>query len=370
MLLPCALFAQPPQDYTFAVVAPFTGPYAAYGEQILNGALEAKQAIMQAGGIRGKPLKIVQVDDACEVDKAKEIAMQLAKDNNIHAIIGHGCSTTTMATRDIYANVNKLMLVPTATYTEITHNSPRTLFRLCGRNDRQAQTISNFMIDKLNSKKIAILYLQDSYAKELADFVVENITALGQVPSLYQSIPKTETDFTMLVKKFKKLKIDVVFFAGFYPEVGKLADAMYASKIQVPLLSSEGIAIKAFLEAAGGKEAASAVMMSFEKDPRQFNDSQAVIASLMEKSKPYDGYTFYSYSAVETAAQAISATETTRGDILSRWLHQNTLKTVLGHRSFATNGDVNDANYVMYIWNHLGEYSEIQDPFKDQPRRS
>ena len=51
-------------DITIGLVAPVTGPVAAYGDQVRNGAQAAVDAINEKGGVLGEKLVLKLVDDA------------------------------------------------------------------------------------------------------------------------------------------------------------------------------------------------------------------------------------------------------------------------------------------------------------------
>ena len=45
--------------------------------------------------------------------------------------------------------------------------------------------------------------------------------------------------------------------------------------------------------------------------------------------------------------------------LLSLWLHQNKVDTILGEKSWDTNGDVINSEFTMYIWDENGKYWPI-----------
>ncbi|WP_296434406.1 ABC transporter substrate-binding protein, partial [Rhizobium sp. UBA1881] len=53
-------------DITIGLIAPLTGPVAAYGDQVKNGAQTAVDEINKAGGILGEKVVLKTADDAGE----------------------------------------------------------------------------------------------------------------------------------------------------------------------------------------------------------------------------------------------------------------------------------------------------------------
>jgi len=141
-----------------ALVIPLTGNYSGYGRQLLAGTAQAVKDINKLGGILGDTIEIIPYDDKCQPNLAATISKKLAADRNIHAIIGHVTSATTLASLDNYAIAKKLLLTVTATNPQITQKNIPTVFRMSGRDDRQGHIIAKFIVDELQSKRIAILH--------------------------------------------------------------------------------------------------------------------------------------------------------------------------------------------------------------------
>ena len=64
-----------------------------------------------------------------------------------------------------------------------------------------------------------------------------------------------------------------------------------------------------------------------------------------------EGYTLYSYAAVQILAKAIEATGSTDGKALADYLHQGKpTQTVIGDIAYDKKGDITRPDYVMYVW--------------------
>lgn len=343
------LFASTP-PIRIALVGPFTGSYAAYGTLLLSGASEAINDINQAGGVGGVHLEVVPIDDQCNPDLALAQAEQIVRNKQFHAVIGHACSSSTLATLKVYAQANILVITPTSTNPQITQHHIATIFRMIGKDDQQSAVAANFMVNKLHSKRIAILHDQELYSKDLADLVSEQLLHLNTTPILYQAIPRGTRNFTQVVKKLKLLKAEAVYFAGLYPEVSTLAKALKVLELQIPLVSADAIALNQFVSAAGGASVASSVLMTSAREPKGLISSKAVIHAMQQKHLETNSYSLYTYAAVQVLAKAIESVNNTDGAILASWLHQHEVDTVLGKKSWDTNGDIINSEFKMYAW--------------------
>lgn len=355
--LPFASLAQ--NTVKIGVAGPFTGPNAAFGEQLWTGATEAAAALNANGGINGKQIELVQADDACEPKQAVAVANRLVDQDKVAAVVGHFCSSSTIPASEIYDEADILSMATGSTNPEVTERNLPTVTRICGRDDQQAEVIGEFIANTLKAKRIAVIHDKDTYGRGVADATRTEAAKYGVETVLYDGVTRGERDFNALVTKIKAANIDAVFFGGLYAEAGTLVRQIREQGLKVPYVSVDGIVDPAFVTAAGGPQYAQGVYMGFPADPRKMESSKAIVAKLVAEGKKSDGFTLYSYSAVQAVSAAIAATNSTKGTELAKWLKQNKVHTVLGDKEWNEKGDLRTPDYVMYQWDKDGNYAEL-----------
>src|SRR5690606_28612251 len=77
------------------VAQPMTGPATQYGDQMQAGALTAIEAFNEAGGINGKKLEPLLIDDGCEPKQTVPAANRVVNSGAKFAV-AHACSGTTV----------------------------------------------------------------------------------------------------------------------------------------------------------------------------------------------------------------------------------------------------------------------------------
>ena len=97
------------------VASPFTGDLAAYGDNIKAGVNLKLKEINDAGGINGQKVELVWGDDLCAPKDAGTVGSKFAADKSIVAVIGHLCSSATLAAVPIYVRAGLVSLSPTST---------------------------------------------------------------------------------------------------------------------------------------------------------------------------------------------------------------------------------------------------------------
>lgn len=343
-----------------AIVAPLTGSYAKYGQELL---LATNHAINDLSKQQNY-LEIIPFDDQCNPDLAKSIAIQITNDPKIKAVIGHVCSETTIAASKIYAKHGILQIVPSSTSRRITESHINTLFRVCGKDDIQAQFISNFLSRKFNNQKIAILHSQDLSSKELAEYVQEYLAMLKISPTVYQSITigdlNNHKKIKSILKKLKKIKVDVIFFAGLYKETANFVKTMHYNKITIPIIVPDSTATIGFIDTLVSPEIAAGTIMSFQK----LDMARSNILNQKITGQGLFGYAAIQiiYAAIQNNLTANNDTHNLNGRALANWLHNHKVTTILGEKSWDTNGDITDSEFTMYLWDEKGEYWNYSVP--------
>src|SRR5690625_5279211 len=102
------------ETITFAIAGPYTGPLTQYGEMVQQGVSTYVELPIEQGGVLGKQIEALVVDDACEPKQGPVVANRIVNDG-INYVIGHVCSGATIAATDIYNDEGIVMISPSAT---------------------------------------------------------------------------------------------------------------------------------------------------------------------------------------------------------------------------------------------------------------
>nr|CRH07131.1 High-affinity branched-chain amino acid ABC transporter (substrate-binding protein) [Candidatus Magnetococcus massalia] len=342
------------------VAGPFTGAYAAFGEQQWRGASQAVADINAAGGINGKKLEIVKGDDACEPKQAMAVANRLVDKEEVNAVVGHFCSSTTMPASEVYDEANVLVMTHGSTNPKVTERGLATILRMCGRDDQQGSVGAEFVVKNLGAKRIAVLHDKDTYGQGLADAMRNHLKTMGLTEVLYEGLTRGEKDFNALVTKIKSVKADAVYFGGLHNEAGPLVRQMREQGITAPLISGDGIVSEEFVLAAGGGRFVEQVYMTFGADPRTNPAGKSLVERYRKMNYEPEGYTLYAYSVVQSIAEAMKHVPGLQGDKLADWLKSNAVNTVMGSKAWDKKGDLKVSDYVMYKWDAKGKYAEVK----------
>ncbi|MBW2204383.1 MAG: ABC transporter substrate-binding protein [Deltaproteobacteria bacterium] len=199
------------------IAAPFTGPLASFGEGMKNGALLKAEEINAAGGINGKNVEIVLEDELCDPKEAAMVATKLANDPKVSVVVGHLCSSSTLAALPVYRQAKLPAISPASTNVTIGKMSPY-YFRNVYRDDFQGLFLAKYVKTVKDYKKIAIFYEVNDYSMGLMLAFMKEAKKLGIKILGTEAYTADTTDFKPQLTKFKMMKPEAIFIPGYAPQ--------------------------------------------------------------------------------------------------------------------------------------------------------
>ena len=137
------------ENIRIGVASPFTGDLAAYGDNVKAGVSLKLKEINDAGGINGQKVELVWGDDLCAPKDAGTVASKFASDKSIVAVIGHLCSSATLAAMPIYVRAGLAAISPTSTNPTIGDVGKGWFFRNCYTDDFQGKYLATHVVPML-----------------------------------------------------------------------------------------------------------------------------------------------------------------------------------------------------------------------------
>lgn len=344
--------AQQSDHILIAVAGPMTGQYSTFGEQMRKGAEQAVKDINAAGGIMGKQVRLEVGDDACDPKQAVAVANQLAN-KKVMFVAGHYCSGSSIPASTVYQEEGMLQISPASTNPLFTERALSNIFRLCGRDDQQGAVAGNFLADKFSGKKIAIVHDKQSYSKGLAEETKKNLNARGVTEALFDTINPGERDYSAIVTKLKAAQIDVLYYGGYHAEAGLIIRQMREQGMATRLIGGDALVTQELWSITG--KAGEGTMMTFGPDPRKNSAVTSLVETFRKQGYEPEGYTLYTYAAVQVFKQAVEQAGSTEVAKLLPILKSKTFTSVMGDASFDAKGDNKAPGYVFYEWQN-GKY--------------
>jgi branched-chain amino acid transport system substrate-binding protein len=348
-------------DIKIAVAGPVTGSNAANGEQMRRGGEQAVKDLNAKGGVIGKKFALTIGDDACDPKQAVAIANKFAV-TGISFVAGHFCSSTSIPASAVYADAGIIQISPASTNPAYTEDPAKkgwnNIFRVCGRDDMQGKAAGDYIAEHFKGKPIAIIDDKSTYGKGLADETRKALRAHGINETIYDEINAGDKDFSALVSKMKQANIAAIYFGGYYTEAGLIVRQSRDQGLKAPLIGGDALVTTEFWTITG--KAGEGTLMTFSPDPRKIAAAAPIVAEFRKQNYDPEGYTLYTYAAVQAYAQAVAQAKSTKIDAVAKVMHSAKFDTVLGQISFDPKGDIVGLGYVMFEW-HDGKYEQVGD---------
>ena len=233
-----------------------TGQNASFGTSSLNGIHMAVEEANIQGGILGKKVQVIGVDNRSEVAGSTDALAKLVE-NDVSAIIGPDTSSNVIALASLAAADKVPLITPSGTNPDITVD-PKTgktreyLFRACFTDPYQGRVMADFAADRLKVKKAAVLVDNSSdYSKGLAEFFQKGFTDKGGAITSTEAYMAKDVDFKPVLTKIMGQQPDMIFVPGYYQEVGLIIRQARAMGIKTPILGGDGWDSDKLIEIAG-----------------------------------------------------------------------------------------------------------------------
>ncbi len=341
------------------VAGPHTGDLAPYGIPTMEACQMVTAQVNASGGVLGKQIELLPMDDQCKPEIATNVATKLVSDG-VSIVIGHVCSGATKAAMGIYKEANVIAISPSATNPPLTQSGEYpNFYRTIAPDDMQGKLAADFATGKLGAKKIAIIHDKGDYGKGFADFAQQFIEKGGKAKVvMYEGITPGAMDYSAVVQKIRREGADVVVFGGYHPEASKLVGQMKKKRVDIPFIGPDGIKGDGFLEIAGRN--AEGVYATGPMDVSKYPLNKAAHEAYVKQYGKEPG-TFFDqgYAAMQAALNAIKVAGGTDYAKLSHALKNSYVETTVGKIKFDSKGDAEGVGFSVYQVKD-GKFVEVQ----------
>ncbi len=336
-------------EIVIGLIAPLTGPVAAYGTQVKNGAEVAIDQINKNGGILGEQVVLKTADDAGEPKQGVSAANQLVGEG-VRFVVGPVTSGVAIPASDVLAENGVLMVTPTATAPDLTTRGLNNVLRTCGRDDQQAEVAARYVLDKFKDKKVAIINDKGQYGKGLADAFKATLNAGGVNEVINDAVTPGEKDFSALTTRLKSENVEVIYFGGYHPEGGLLSRQLADAGLKATIIGGDGLSNSEYWNIA--TDQAAGTVFTNATDATKNPDSKAAADALAAKNIPAEAFTLNAYAAVEVIKAGIEKAGTAEDTeaVAAALKDGQPIKTAIGEVTYGETGDLTSQSFSLFKW--------------------
>jgi ABC-type branched-subunit amino acid transport system substrate-binding protein len=173
------------REIRFGIAAPFSGPARELGRQMKLGLDTAFGSINDAGGINGRQLRLIAVDDGYEPSRTLDAMKDLVDKKGVFGIVGNvGTPTATVALP--YALQQRMLFFGAFTGAGLLRRDPpdRYVFNYRASYAEETEATVKYLVNvrRLKPEQIAVFAQQDGYGDSGYAGVVKAVRALNGNP--------------------------------------------------------------------------------------------------------------------------------------------------------------------------------------------
>jgi branched-chain amino acid transport system substrate-binding protein len=296
---------------------PFSGPASAYGT--IGGGAKAYFKFLNAkGGVNGRKIDFIALDDGYEPPKALQNARRLVQQDKVFAMFNTLGTPNNLAIWD-FLNQQKVPQLYVATGASAFGADIKKHPYTIGWQPNyvtEAKVYANYLKQTKPNAKVAVLYQNDGFGKDLLGGFQTGIAGSGVKVVKKETYNATDPTVAPQVSQLARSGADT-FLSITTPKFAAQGIATVAKSGWKPLqiLNNVGADKNLVLKPVGLANAKGAISTAYFKDPQDpqwANDAavkeyRSALKKYSPKSDPDDAFNMYGWTVATTMAKALEA---------------------------------------------------------------
>ncbi|NUQ01926.1 MAG: ABC transporter substrate-binding protein [Armatimonadetes bacterium] len=297
---------------TIGAVFPLSGSAGRIGEMKRQGADLAVEHLNAAGGVAGRPLRVVYLDSKNSTTEGSLAFGRLAdveKTPVVMAAMSQVCLALAPA-----ADRKQVVLFANASHPELTRKSP-FVFRNLPSTEQGSTVIAETAYGELGLRRVAVLAVNDEYGAEAGRVFVDRFTKLGGAIVGQETFELGATDYRAALTKLAQARPDGWWIPGYGAALGVVLKQRDELKLPGQVLCDLGLVDQNVISTAGGATDR-VVVVAPAFDPGDERPAvQRFVRDFEAKYKESPSFdAAFQYDAVHLIADAMRRAPTLSGD--------------------------------------------------------
>jgi len=330
-------------------IGPLTGGVSANG---LGGRNSADLAVrLRNADAKAKyEYELVVLDDECKPNVAVQVATKMAAEKDIIAAATHYCSSTAIATVDVYHKFGLPVVVWGAVLPDITYrNKYAEVHRVNGTMINQNEANAE-LVTRLGYKTFAVIHDTTDYGKGHNEYFSAALAKLGGKIVGTFGVGADQQDFTAELTQIKALNPEVIYFGGLTPIGVRIRAQMDKLGIKAVFDGTSGIVSDAYIQGLG--PLAEGTLAFREGAPVEKLPGGKVFMEKYTAQKydnPPEAYGAFAYAAMDLILDSIEKVGPDRRKVIDDLAKVKNRDSIIGKITFDDHGQ----NTVSFITKYV-----------------
>ncbi|MBU0936351.1 MAG: ABC transporter substrate-binding protein [Spirochaetes bacterium] len=325
-----------------------TGLTSRLGVSARNGIELAAEEINSAGGIKGRQLELLIMDDGDDPQKA------VAADRALHAagaiaLLGHMSSKSGQLAAGLASELQIPLLSPTISSTDHSGKDD-WFFRIIGANDKQGTALAEWALSQGWTRAAGGWEQSNqSYTRAVwTGFETSFVEGRGKMAPGLSFVSSQETSYDKLVEEWLKTEPDCLLVAGSSYDAANIAQELARHGVSLPILVSMWARTDDLI-VFGGKTV-EGIVAAAGLDPEMINPQMDRFRDAFKKryGEAPDFGAVYGYEATMVLAAALKSAKQLNGPGIREALRR--LEPVAGLQGAIEMDQYGDSNRPYYLY--------------------
>jgi ABC-type branched-subunit amino acid transport system substrate-binding protein len=254
LLLSAAAHAQAPgvgpDKIRLGQSAPLTGPAAQLGIQMQAGLKTYFDWVNSQGGVYGRKIELVTLDDGYEADRAAETTRKLIGDEYVFALIGYVGTPTSMAALPIFTAANVPFFGPFTGAESLRNPVSHDVFNVRASYFDETERIVGYLVSS-GLKKIAVFYQNDAYGKAGLAGVERAMTKRNMKIAATGTVERNSVDVTAAIKAIAPAAPEATIMISAYKSCAQFIKSAKKAEIPTQFFNVSFVGSKALADELG-----------------------------------------------------------------------------------------------------------------------
>jgi ABC-type branched-subunit amino acid transport system substrate-binding protein len=261
-----------------------TGPVAAGVKENIDGAKLYFDAINAAGGINGRRLELVTLDDKFDPKLAAENARKLIVERNAIALFMNRGTPHTEAIRPLLDQYEVPLVAPSTGAMVLHKPAHPWIFNVRATYQREADKAVNHLAS-VGLQRIGIFQVADSFGDDGATGALRGFDAVKLKPVFHEKFDRSKPDLSGLVKLVQGADAQAVVFLGAAAVVAEGTKLLRQAGLKTQIVTLSNNASSGFIKQLGEYGAGTIVTQVFPNERAVSIAMIRQITDLAQKAK-------------------------------------------------------------------------------------